>query len=297
MEARVSRSLESLKNEAKRWLRLLEANDRHARTRFTVAVGTAKRGAPNPAPTLRDVQHALARENGFAGWMELKIALSPSAEKSAHTIELYEAKAQALLDAYRTGTPEALERHYALTWHRRAWSAMRTYVQLDLGKRPVREGDDVEITAEDARYLIAIEHGFEHWNGLHAPAQNSPSGIAVSERPVAVRPSWSDDAQFNTVSHDWNVILRSLAEHPGAVLDAHGCMTDEILERVSRIEHITELRLGNSKALTDAGIHHLARLPRLRRLDLSSTRITDAGLSVLCELPNLESLSCAQRIG
>ena len=28
--------------------------------------------------------------------------------------------AEALLEAYRTGTPEAMERHYRFTWHRRA---------------------------------------------------------------------------------------------------------------------------------------------------------------------------------
>jgi hypothetical protein len=30
--------------------------------------------------------------------------------------------------------PEAMERHYRYTWHRRPWQGMRTYVQLDLGK-------------------------------------------------------------------------------------------------------------------------------------------------------------------
>ena len=56
--------------------------------------------------------------------------------RARQALALYEAKAEALLDAYRTGTPEAMERHYSYTWHRRAWPAMRTYVQLDLGKRP-----------------------------------------------------------------------------------------------------------------------------------------------------------------
>jgi|RhiMethySRZTD1v2_1073278.scaffolds.fasta_scaffold01606_19 uncharacterized protein len=59
--------LESLRKEAKRWLKTLRANDSAARTRFV-------RVHPNPptSPTLRDVQLALARERGFAGWVELK---------------------------------------------------------------------------------------------------------------------------------------------------------------------------------------------------------------------------------
>ena len=58
-------------------------------------------------------------------------------------------------------------------------------------------------------------------------------------------------------------------------------MTDAMLEDVSRIEHITALKLGGSKRVTDAGLRHLARLPRLRHLDLSGTGITDRGLDVL----------------
>ncbi len=87
-------------------------------------------------------------------------------QQSAKAIELYEQKARALLDAYQLGTPDALERHYAFTWHRRTWEAMRSYIQLDLGKRPANHGDHVEITLGDARYLIAIEHGYQDWNEL-----------------------------------------------------------------------------------------------------------------------------------
>ena len=86
------------------------------------------------------MQFALAREHGFAGWAALKQAVEQSLaidpDAGAKAIERYEQMADALLEAYRTGTPEAMERHYGFTWHRRAWHAMRTYVQLDLGKRP-----------------------------------------------------------------------------------------------------------------------------------------------------------------
>ena len=54
---------------------------------------------------------------------------------------------------------------------------------------------------------------------------------------------------------------------------------------------VTALDLGGSKALTDDGLRHLARLPRLKHLDLSGTAITDRGLAVLRDLPALETLS------
>jgi ankyrin repeat protein len=59
--------LESLKKEAKRWMKALRANEAPARARFV-------RVHPHPpeSPTLRDVQLALARERGFSGWAQLK---------------------------------------------------------------------------------------------------------------------------------------------------------------------------------------------------------------------------------
>jgi uncharacterized protein len=64
-------SLESLRKEAKRWLKAIRDNDEAARARLA-------RSYPN-APArlgLRDVQHALAREHGLEGWSALKAALA-----------------------------------------------------------------------------------------------------------------------------------------------------------------------------------------------------------------------------
>jgi ankyrin repeat protein len=64
-------TLDSLKKEAKRWLKALRAHDEPARARL-------QRAFPNaPAePGLRDVQHAVALEHGLAGWTALKQALA-----------------------------------------------------------------------------------------------------------------------------------------------------------------------------------------------------------------------------
>src|SRR4029079_932363 len=157
----VRRNLESLKKEAKRWLEALQSGDVEARARLLRAYPDA------PAePGLRDVQLALAREHGFPGWSALEGARVAREDEGRRALDLYETKADALLEAYRTGTPEAMERHYRHTWHRRAWPAMRRYVQLDLGKRPTGEVDDVDITLDDARHLVALEHRFDNWDAL-----------------------------------------------------------------------------------------------------------------------------------
>ncbi len=63
-------NLDTLKKEAKRWLKALRDGDAAARGRLLAVLP----GAPD-APGLRDVQHALAREHGLAGWDALRAAL------------------------------------------------------------------------------------------------------------------------------------------------------------------------------------------------------------------------------
>lgn len=64
-------TLETLKKDAKRWLKALRAGDARARARLTAAWPEAPAGA-----ALRDVQHALAREYGQDSWVALKAALA-----------------------------------------------------------------------------------------------------------------------------------------------------------------------------------------------------------------------------
>jgi hypothetical protein len=251
-------------------------------------------------PTLRDVQHALAREHGFPGWGALKEAFVSKATTGAEALARYEAQAEALLEAYRTGTPEAMERHYRLTWHRRAWAAMRTYVQLDLGKRPTGPDDDMDITLDDARYLVAIEHGFASWDALRsltesraAPSRPAAKPVRLSARHRQPDADVPGSPQTIASSRDWDAVIRLLAIHPTACLEAGGQMTDDVLADVARVESVTALDLGGSQALTDDGLQQLARLPRLTHLDVSGTAITDRGLAVLHNCPALETLSLA----
>jgi Leucine Rich repeat len=274
------RNLDSLKKEAKRWLAALRRGDAAARRRFDRGHQDA------PEPTLRDVQHALAREHGFPGWTDLKRAHDEALERdraSSLSLPLYERMAEALLEAYRTGSPEAMARHYQYTWHRRAWPAMRAYVQLDLGKRSSGHDGIVDITIDDARHLVAIEHGFDDWHALRAFMEVSPAG-RLAARPVRAG---------GIVTRDWSQAIQRLAENPSASLDAHGQMTDDILRDICRIEGIASLNLAGSKALTDSGVDHLARASNLQQLDLSGTRVTDRGLRALAELKSLQTLSLA----
>ena len=278
-------NLESLKKEAKRWLAALRAGDPAAHARLTRAL------QPTPdTPTLRDVQLALAHEHGVAGWTDLK----EEAGRPRRTASMarYQEMAEVLLEAYRTGTPEAMERHYRLTWHRREWRTMRSYIQLDLGKRPAHDGDDVELTLDDARRLVAMENGFRSWRELERFTRDAgprdlprglrlmPAGDAEDPLPVAVTRNWDD-------------CLRRLTAQPSLRLSVGGQMTDDVLAEVASVPGITALDLSGSKALTDAGLRHLGGMPALTWLDLNDTGATDRTLEVLAELPALERLSLA----
>jgi hypothetical protein len=67
-------TLDNLRKAAKRWLRALRNGDADARARL----GRAYPSAKEPI-TLRDVQHALARERGYESWIALAKAVADGA--------------------------------------------------------------------------------------------------------------------------------------------------------------------------------------------------------------------------
>ncbi|MFN2603553.1 MAG: ankyrin repeat domain-containing protein [Gemmatimonadaceae bacterium] len=210
---------------------------------------------------------------------------------SQPTLDEYEEKAEALLDAYRTGTPEAMERHWRLTWHRRNWSAMRTYTLLDLGRSASGSDADADISLADAQHLVAHEHGFKSWQELEEFTRSLPEGKAmIAATPVGfftIGERGKKEIEGN--DRNWDVVINTMRERRIPGLAARGQMTDAILERISELDHITTLDLSNSRAVTDRGLSYLARMPQLEEIDLSGCTISDRGLEVLRELPELKT--------
>jgi Leucine-rich repeat (LRR) protein len=276
-------TLEHLKREAKRWLKAIHANDRDAVQRLL-------RSLPDtPAsPTLRDVQHALALEQGFPGWTALKKRVAADAP-----LRRYDIVADALVTAYRTPDPEAMDIVWHYFGHRRTWPVMRRYVRLDLGKteQPQNSEEDT-MTLAEAQYLVARAQGFASWEALTAYAISIPSGKTLAEKAIALCSSVEGESvQVAARSRDWDEVVSLLKAHRWPGLGASGQMTDALLERIAAVDHLTALSLDGSSDLTDDGLQHLARLPRLRYLNLGGCAITDRGLEVLRQLPNLEWLN------
>jgi ankyrin repeat protein len=225
----------------------------------------------------------------------LRAAVAPPARL---TLKHYESLAEDFLTAYRTGEAGAMKRVWAAAGHMRSWDGMRRYVQLDLGKRPVNEGEDVELTLEDTRLLVARGHGFETWQALEEYVATVPAKSTMAARPVTLLSM--DDAgktQRAGTARDWDEVIARMKEKHIPGLDAQGQMTDEVLERISRLEHVTSLDLASSAKVTDAGLRSLARMPQLRHLDLTGCRISDEGLAVLRHLPELRAFKLVHHAG
>ena len=285
-----STTLENLKREAKRWLKALRANVAAAHERLRRAVPDA------PAvPTLRDVQHALAREYGLPGWAALKERLAAGGAADDAPTRRYDRVAASLVTAYHTGEPDAMRVVWDYFGHGRTWEATRRYIRVDLGKHEVPPSpDDDTITLDEARYLVARAQGFESWDALAAFAASVPPGKTLATKVVgAFTRTDAGEKEIAIRTRDWDELFAVMRERELPGLHASGQMTDALLERVARLEHVTALDLEGSKGLTDDGLRHLARLPRLRHLNLMGCGITDRGLAVLRQLPALETITLA----
>lgn len=294
-------TLDSLRKEAKRWLKALRENDPEARERlrrvYPKAVGK---------PVLRDVQHALARECGLASWRLLKQALeartppAPSMPISlAQTREEYEQLAQDFVNGYEgdAGALRRLNERYhrsfaledlrAEIWRRvyafrqRAFRVSKNYLQLD-----------------EARIVIAQDAGFGSWAALmQAVATLTPPpgpAFAIHRKANRIAP------RRRMTDSEWSELIGAVKDHRIPELDASGYMTDAVLARIAELDHVTALHLGGSRELTDDGLLHLARMPQLQHLNLSEYpggKLTDRGLEVLRHLPNLRTFEMTWQAG
>jgi hypothetical protein len=290
-------TLDNLRKTAKRWLKALRENDADARARFA-------RAYPDLAaePTLRDVQHALAREHGYESWTTMirdRRAADVTAEgQSTADLDHYEDLAADFAVAYDTGDADALGRireHYGrpLTWEdlrAAVWQRVRT----------VREAKGVagSFPLADARDFVARDREFGSWaaftRALAAGASSVGSASIVDSAENSIRPRRALD------DSDWDAILSVMRERKLSSLDAGGQMTDAALGRIAQLEYVTRLNLGGSRAITDEGLRLLARMPQLEELDLShypGGLITDRGLEVLRHLPGLRKFQMCWQPG
>ena len=295
-------SLESLRKEAKRWLKAVRAHDPEARTRF------ARAYFDGPAtPGLRDVQHALAREYGHESWIALQQAVAaitthasaPAAERPLLTVDEYESLAQDYVRAFDEHDESALGR--LNRYHDRSFTFddlwAETWRRVYSFRQRAFRSKQTKLELEEAQMVIAQDVGFGSWTALLGAVRtggNAVPAFAIDTRENRVSP------QRQLTDAEWDRLVGEMKERRVTALDAGGLMTDAVLARVATLDHVTSLSLGGSRQLTDQGLQELARMPQLEVLDLSEYpggRLTDRGLEVLRHLPNLRRLEMTWQSG
>jgi hypothetical protein len=227
-----------------------------------------------------------------------RLGVTTEPPSATSEIERYETLAKDLTLAFDSGDGAALQRlsqHYNRTVTRDdvysdVWQAFRT-----VREAKARPGS---FTLDDAKDHLAHQAGFSSWPAFAealvsgAPPPGPPAVVDAKENRL--RPQRALNAG------EWETVAAFMKVRRIAALDAAGQITDEALDRISRLEHVTALNLGGSRYLTDAGLMHLARMPQLEELDLShypGGLITDRGLEVLRHLPALRKFAICWQPG
>ena len=293
-------SLDNLRKEAKRWLKALRADEPDAHARLERAWPAA------PAnPVLRDVQHALAQEYGHDSWIALKNALATVRVESApparaRSAEEYEQLANDMVAAFDSHDEAALQRlnaHYQRTFtFDDLWAEIWRRV-YSFRQRAFKGDGKQSLQAAEAQVVIAQDAGFGSWETLtQAMATGAPPvpayAIDTAESRISPRRHLTDG--------EWDELIAVMKERRIAALDAAGLMTDAVLARVAKLDHVTALSLGGSRQLTDEGLLHLANMPQLQHLNLDEYpggRLTDRGLEVLRHLPSLRAFDMTWQRG
>ncbi len=291
-------SLDTLRKEARRWLRALREDAPGARLRLD----RVHPAAP-ASPTLRDVQHALAREYGHESWTTLKRVLaaaqtmaSPEPEPTAAE---YNGAANDLMLAFNSRDESALARLNArrglsFTFDDLAaviWRSVYAFRQRSF------KSQANYLLPDEARLLVAQDAGYASWAALTGLGATRPARVpayAIDEQEKRIAPR-----RLLTAS-EWHELIDTMKQRGLTSLDANGQMTDAVLAHVASLDHVTTLDLSGSRQLTDDGLRHLSRMPQLQQLRLNEYpggRLTDRGLEVLRQLSALHTFEMTWQRG
>jgi Leucine-rich repeat (LRR) protein len=98
--------------------------------------------------------------------------------------------------------------------------------------------------------------------------------------------------QFNDRT-DTDEALRAVSAFPRLkrLFLTRGQASDEGLRTVAQLSDLEHLGVGEATNITDAGVQHLAGLPKLTQISFSNGQLTDASLALFGRMPALTGLS------
>jgi ankyrin repeat protein len=186
-------NLTYLKKQAKALHKQLKAGEPTAAARYQQF---HPEGAGLTTPKLSDAQLVVAREHGFASWPRLKHYVEGVRGRPLHrafetNIEYYDGRAFGLHSVYQTGQPRAL-------------NLIRQSHPLFAGASD-EEIKAADFTMNDARLVLAREHGFADWPALAAHVKRLAQGQVIEPFRIA----------FQAIkANDLNAFQQTLASHP-----------------------------------------------------------------------------------
>jgi hypothetical protein len=149
-------------------------------------------------------------------------------------------------------------------------------------------------------------HVFKSWPRTRTPAVLLVIGLIAAAFPLAYtrlkpinlgeRVKLVDGEKHVTLTGWDRKDYAAIAQHSDVVVlqMANADVTDETLKFVARLERLRELDLDGT-AITDAGLKSLAALTKLERLRISRTKVSDAGFrDSIATLPALKQLWCPE---
>ncbi|MBK8903526.1 MAG: ankyrin repeat domain-containing protein [Anaerolineaceae bacterium] len=170
-----------LKKQAKALHKQLQAGDPAAAVRCQQSY---PQGVNLTTPKLSDAQLIIAREHGFATWPRLKHFIEGVHGRSLYRafetdINYYEGRAFGLHSVYQTAQPRALNL-IRQSHPNFATASDEAIIQADF-------------TLEDARLVLAREHGFADWPALAAHVERLAQGEVIEPFRIAFQAIKEDD--------------------------------------------------------------------------------------------------------
>jgi hypothetical protein len=207
--------------------------------------------------------------------------------------------AEDLVAAYNSSDADAIARLNELFHSSINAEQIRHFVRDRLMFLPSYEQHTFDVlTFADAKQLFASIYGFKNWvdfeHSINEPRGDLRSApIVLSSTPPFFRIDWKNksiDSCQPMSNKDWEHLFAVVKELGLTTVHANNMMSDEDLEKLSQLDHVTSLDFSGSQFITDKGLQYLSRMPQLRELRLShypGGRVTDRGLEALQHLREL----------
>jgi ankyrin repeat protein len=247
-----------LKKQAKELQRALASGDAQTIERVGRHVPRVLETAPTGGAHLKltKAYFVLAREHGFPSWPQLKTYIKRISNGGtdlqrpfSSDISYFDDRANGLLRTQRDGLSSSLQQ--IIAFHPRFQDASEAEVH------------NSEFTQDDARLVLAREHGFDSWTDLERRIKSLSAKRTVEPFMLAFRAlEAGDTAQFHTVLHKDPTLLNARGTNGNTLLNLAASLKQLDAVRIL-IEAGTDVNIGNRYGWTALHQAGYADMPEL----------------------------------